>query len=321
MTVTGTATSSATDTDTSRDGMGSMHAQIAMPYTLTAGRAMGTFLAELGQQRIIGSRCAACDTVRVPAQDFCGDCGADADELVLVPNAGVLEAWTVTDQGVIAFVRLDGTAVPFLHQIVDTDPATLTMGMRVEASWAPEPVGAVLDLLGFMPNADAAIGEVQGTGETAAPIEQLAYRMELDYEHAYGHYYGTLFDGIQNSRRIRGVRCPSCRNVLVPPRPVCEACYVATTDWIDVPDTGVVQACSMCTIEFVGQLVPPPYVYAEIVLDGSSTRLIHTVGGISAEEARDGVIKPGSRVKAVWSERRTGSLTDIDYFAPVDVNE
>ena len=221
----------------------------------------------------------------------------------------------MTDQGIVALVRLDGTSVPFLHNIVDTDPATLTMGMRVEASWATEPVGAVLDLLGFVPNSDAAVGEIQGTGETAAPIEQLAYRMELDYEHAYGHYYGTLFDGIQNSRRIRGVRCPSCRNVLVPPRPVCEACYVATADWIDVPDTGVVH------IEFVGQLVPPPYVYAEIVLDGSSTRLIHTVGGISAEEARDGVIKPGSRVKAVWSDRRTGSLTDIDYFAPVDVNE
>ena len=65
---------------------------------------------------------------------------------------------------------------------------------------------------------------------------------------------------------------------------------------------------------FIGQRVPPPYVYAEIVLDGTSTRLIHTVGGLSAEEARAGVVRPGSRVAAVWSDRRTGSLADIEYF-------
>ena len=310
-----------TPTHTGHEAMGSMHAQISMPYTLTAGHAMGTFLAELANRRILGSRCASCETVRVPAQDFCGDCGADTAELVQAPTSGVLEAWTVTDQGTVALVRLDGTAVPFLHHAVVDDPSTLTVGMRVEASWSDEPSGNVLDLAGFVPSAGAADGGVEDAGETAAPIEQLAYHMQLDYEHAYGHYYGTLFDGIANSRRIRGVRCPSCRNVLVPPRPVCEACYVRTVDWVDVPDTGVVQAYSVVHLEFVGQLSPPPYVYAEIVLDGSATRLIHTVGGISAEEARAGAIKPGSRVKAVWSDRRTGSLTDIEYFTPVDADE
>lgn len=307
-----------TTTHTGREALGSMSAQIAMPYTLTAGPAMGTFLAELGRQRILGTRCPACETVRVPAQDFCGDCGAETPELVLAPSSGVLEAWTVTDQGVVALVRLDGTAVPFLHQVVVDDPATLTTGMQVEASWAPEPTGSVLDLVGFVPSTGSDVGTVKDAGPTSDPILQQNYRMELDYEHAYGHYYGTLFDGIKTARRIRGVRCPSCRNVLVPPRPVCEACYVRTVDWVDVPDTGVVQACSVVHVEFVGQLFPPPYVYAEIVLDGSATRLIHTVGGITAEEARAGAIQPGSRVKAVWSDRRTGGLTDIEYFTPVD---
>jgi hypothetical protein len=105
--------------------------------------------------------------------------------------------------------------------------------------------------------------------------------------------------------------------VLVPPRPLCEKCYVPTRQWVDLPDTGVVQGCSVVHIEFMGQRVPPPYVYAEIVLDGASTRLIHTVGGLSAEDARAGGVRPGTQVRAVWSDRRTGSLTDIDYFAVV----
>jgi uncharacterized protein len=306
---------------TTHETMDSKHFQIAMPYTLTAGRAVGTFLAELAHQRIIGARCAKCDTIRVPAQDFCGDCGEETNDLVVVPPNGTLAAWTVTDQGVVALVQLDGTSVPLLHQMIDTAPADLQVGMRVTATWAAEPVGEVTDLLGFVPAPDAAVGDVEAAGETASPVEQMPYRMELDYQHAYGHFYGALFDGIKNSRRIRGVRCPACRNVLLPPRPVCEACYVPTVDWIDLPDTGIVQACSVVHIEFVGQRVPPPYVYAEIVLEGSSTRLIHTVGGLSAEDARAGAVRPGTRVKAVWSDRRTGALTDIDYFEVVGDDE
>jgi uncharacterized OB-fold protein len=294
--------------------MSAMSAAITMPYTLTAGRAVGTFLAELANRRILASTCPSCKTVRVPAQDFCGDCGAETGEFTEVPGAGDLEAWTVTDQGVVALVRLDGTDVPFLHRLVDTETTSLEVGTRVSAVWVDEPRGHVLDLAGFSPDTGAARGEAAPATETCEPLPQLPYTMRLEYEHAYGHYYGTLFDGIAHRRRIRGVRCPSCESVLVPPRPVCEKCYVRTQQWVDLPDTGVVQGCSVVHIEFVGQRVPPPYVYAEIILDGASTRLIHTVGGLSAEDARAGSVRPGSRVRAVWSDRRTGSLSDIDYF-------
>jgi len=304
-----------------KETMGSMAAQISMPYTLTGGPATGTFLAELAGRRILGSRCSSCETVRVPAQDFCGDCGADTKELLAVPDTGTLAGWTKTANGVLALVQIDGTDVPWLHRLVDTDVDALKVGTRVRAVWVDEPKGHVLDVRGFAVDADSAVGVVTPAGETAPPIEQLAYHMILSYEHAYGHFYGSLFDSVRNDRRIRGVRCPSCRNVLVPPREYCDVCYVPTTDWIDVPDTGVVQACSVVHIEFIGQRVPPPYVYAEIVLDGTSTRLIHTVGGLSAEEARAGVVRPGSRVAAVWSDRATGSLSDIEYFRVTDAGE
>lgn len=300
--------------------MSAMSAAITMPYTLTAGRAVGTFLAELGNQRILGSACPSCKTVRVPAQDFCGDCGEETPEFTEVPGTGSLEAWTVTDQGVVALVRLDGTDVPFLHRLVEIEAGTLEVGTRVRAVWADEPSGHVLDLTGFTPDAGASPGQATPATETCEPIPQQPYTMRLEYEHAYGHHYGTLFDGIAHGRHIRGIRCPSCENVLVPPRPVCEKCFVRTEQWVDLPDTGVVQGCSVVHIEFVGQRVPPPYVYAEIILDGASTRLIHTVGGLSAEDARAGGVRPGSRVRAVWSERRTGSLSDIDYFVVEESN-
>jgi uncharacterized OB-fold protein len=295
-----------------------MSAEIVMPYTLTAGKAVGAFLAELADRRILGSYCSSCATVRVPAQDFCGDCGAETTELRHLPGVGDLDSWTVTDQGVLALVRLDGAEVPFLHRIVGAEPEQLEPGLRVSAVWADEPRGHVLDLQGFTPTPDAPRGEATPATAVNDAIPQQDYTMRLEYEHAYGHYYGTLFDGIANGRQIRGVQCPSCQSVLVPPRAMCEKCYVPTQQWIDLPDTGVVQGCSVVHIEFVGQRVPPPYVYAEIILDGAATRLIHTVGGLTAEEARAGGVRPGSRVRAVWSDRRTGGLSDIDYFVVVD---
>lgn len=302
-----------TTTHSSRETMGSMAATLKMPYTLTPGRATGIFLAALAQQQILGSRCTACSTVRVPAQDVCPDCGGESPEIVRVPETGVLEAWTQTDQGVIALVRLDGTDISLLHRLVSADGTE--MGGRVSAVWNDERTGAITDISGFAVEPNAAVGVVSDIDlATIEPIELMNYTMQLDYQHAYGHYYGTLFDGVKNDRRIRGVRCPSCRSVLVPPRPYCDACFVPTADWMDVPDTGVVQACSVVHIEFMGQRVPPPYVYAEIMLDGTATRLIHTVGGLSAESAREGGVRPGSRVQAVWSDRTTGSLSDIEYF-------
>lgn len=294
--------------------MTTLSTAIVMPYTLTAGRAVGTFLAELSNRRILGSTCQSCSTLRVPAQDFCGDCGGETSNFTQVPETGDLDAWSVTDQGIVALIRLDGTDVPFLHRIIDTDPTSLKVGSRLTAVWADEPTGHVLDLVGFVPADELPRGELLPVSETSEPIPQQPYTMRLEYEHAYGNYYGTLFDGIADRRHIRGVQCPSCESVLVPPRPLCEKCYVRTQQWVDLPDTGVVQGCSVVHIEFVGQRVPPPYVYAEIMLDGASTRLIHTVGGLSAEDARAGGVRPGSRVRAVWSDRRTGSLSDIDYF-------
>jgi uncharacterized OB-fold protein len=299
------------------DVTGTFAAQIAMPYTLTAGRAIGVFLAELARKRIIGSCCQDCGSCRVPAQDYCGDCGSDQQDLQVVPSVGTLDGFTTTQTGTLGLVRLDGTDVPVLHRILTDEPDDLTIGDRVSAVWA-EPKGTVLDLAGFELDPSAPLGSPSTADDLAEPIAQQDYEMVLDFRHAFGHYYGALFDGISAERRIRGVRCPSCRNVLVPPREYCDVCFVPTSDWVDVPDTGVVQACSVVHIEFVGQSIPPPYVYAEIVLDGTATRLIHTVGGLSAEDARAGAVRPGSRVQAVWSDRRSGSLADIDHFRVIE---
>lgn len=297
---------------TSVETMDWMAAQIKMPYTLTPGEATGIFLAELAKKRLIGSRHG--DSVQVPAVDFSATTGEPAQGFVEVAPVGELLAFTTSSSGTLGLVLIDGTTVPFLHRLVD--PSRLAVGSRVEAVWAPVSTGTVLDLAGFGPEGSTATFAPREAEDLEAPLEQIDYTMTLDYQHAYGAYYGTLFDGVKNGRRIRGIKCSSCARVLLPPRPRCDICFAPTSEWVDVASTGTVQASSVVHIEFIGQRLTPPYVYAEIVLDGTSTRLIHMVGDIDPEEAKTAAA-PGARVQAVWSDRHTGSLADIDYFAVI----
>jgi uncharacterized OB-fold protein len=298
-------------TTTSPDTMETLAAQIRVPYTLTPGEAVGIFIAELANRKLIASRHGA--TITVPAQDFDGADGAPADEFLEVAPVGVVTSFTSTSSGTFAYVQIDGTDTNFVHRLIGVPDSDLEIGLRVEAVWADEPTGTMLDLAGFGPERAAeSFAPRQGTG-LLAPIERIDYTMTLDYQHAYGHYYGTLFDGIKNDRRIRGVKCSECRRVLLPPREFCDVCYAPTSEWVDVPAVGTIQASSVVHIEFIGQRLKPPYVYAEIVLDGTNTRLIHMVGNVDPDEAKT-VAAPGARVRAVWSDRRTGSLADIEYF-------
>lgn len=293
-----------------------LDATISLPYTLTTGRAAGSFLAELGNRHILGSRCDECDRVMAPPQDYCTRCGSPSETFVRMPETGVITAVTRTAKGVLALIRLDGADTTFLHRITEDGPG-VTVGARVAAVWADSPSQSVLDLDGFV----LAEGDEEGTPSDAGQIEsliELPYALELDYRHSYGPHYGRLFDELATHRRILGSLCPHCQNVLVPPREYCDLCFVRTAQHVDVADTGRLQAFSVIHLEFVGQTRKPPYVYAEIVLDGSATRLIHTVGGIDVATAAE-TLQIGMPVKAVWKDAADcrGTLDDIDHFEPI----
>jgi uncharacterized OB-fold protein len=293
---------------------------LSMPYTLTPGGAAGEFLAALAEHRILGSRCSACERSVVPAQDVCIRCGEATPERWAVPHAGSIVTWTASDGNVVAKIRLDGTDSDLLHRFLG-DEADIAVGARVSATWAAEPTGWITDLDGFV------LGESQDgpaapilLTEPGEAISMLEYKLDLAYKHAYGHYYGRMFDELGSHSRLVGARCSACHKVLVPPRAMCDVCWAPTDEFVNVADTGVLQAFSVIHMDFVGQTRKPPYIYAEIVLDGSATRLIHTVSGSFDIATAGEVLHVGLRVKAVWRDpsERNGTLEDIEYFEPID---
>lgn len=107
---------------------------------------------------------------------------------------------------------------------------------------------------------------------------------------------------------------------MLPPREICDITHKPTGTWVEIKQTGTVRGMSVIHLQFMGQKQPPPYIYAEIMLDGASTRLIHNVSGIDMTRAKD-LVKPGTRVRAVWREERTGSLDDISHFEVIPNGE
>lgn len=292
------------------------HSEINLPYTLTPGRAAGVFLAEVKNKRIIGSRFTSGKVV-APAQDFASTNGEPFETLVVAPDTGVLTDFTRVDGVVIGLIRLDGCDNAFPHRIL-ADLDGLAAGQRVQAQWEEGVEASVLAIKGFVVAPQAPVGVVTVPEATEAPLEVIPYAMKLEFEHAYGPYYGRMFDEIRENGVIMGVRQPGYDTALLPPREIDDISHKPTGTWKACADTGTIRACSIINMEVYGQTRAVPYVYAEIVLDGASTRMVHVIEIDDLETAKT-AIKPGTRVKAVWAKgERQGRVSDIERFEVIE---
>ena len=243
----------------------------------------------------------------MPAQDFCPKSGDTEFDLVEAPHTGSLTGFTETDAGLIGLIRIDGSDVDFPHRIVDATYDDLQIDMRLEAVWAKDIENSIRRIDGFRPSPEAAVGDIRPLSEAAAPLEVIPYQLDLHYKHAFGPYYGRLFDEIRTNRRIMGVRTPDGEGALIPPREICDVTHKPTGTWVELKQTGTVRAMSVIHLQFLGQKQPPPYIYAEIILDGASTRLIHNVAGIDMS-ARQGT-------REAWYARPRGLARGADRLA------
>lgn len=303
--------------DTAPIDLPTYESKIKLPYTLTPGKSAGTFLAEMPNRRIVGSRFAD-GSVIAPAQDFSPKNGDEPTELVQAPETGVLTSFTRVDGVVLGLVQLDGCRNAFVHRIL-ADLKDVKVGQRVAAKWADGDQGtSILAIEGFVISADAPVGEVKPLTDPAEALGVINYAMELTYNHAYGPYYGRLFDEIRENGVVMGVRGSNADDALLPPREIDDITHKRTGTWKACADTGTIRACSLINMEVYGQTRQVPYAYAEIVLDGASTRMIHVIEIDDLETAKQ-KIKPGTRVRAVWTTgERKGAVSDIERFEVIE---
>jgi len=141
---------------------------------------------------------------------------------------------------------------------------------------------------------------------------------DLRYAWDNGFAISTYLDGLRKGK-IRGSLDTRTNRMLVPSRPFSEIADLSpVTNYFNLPDTGEVKTFTLSHVNCDSSPLPKGKVniFAVIALDGitEDMGLVHLLGDIKAED-----VKIGMRVKAVWQpeSKRTGSILDIKYFAPL----
>lgn len=145
------------------------------------------------------------------------------------------------------------------------------------------------------------------------PVRSFRFPSRVDYVHTASLPLARFLRGLAQ-RRILACRCPACERVYVPLRATCPTCGVGMTGEIDLPGTGQVSAFCIVNIPFEGQVIPPPYACAQVLLDGADVPIFQLIGGCDVH-----AVTTGLRVQARWvDDAALGPTMDsIRWFEPV----
>jgi uncharacterized OB-fold protein len=327
----------------SLDGVGnaplSAPMTIGFDYTRSLGPVLGRFMAGLRDRRVLGGRTSD-GRVHVPPLEYDPVTLEPITDLVDVSPTGTVVSWTWNPRPLEgqpldrpfawALIRLDGADTSLLHAV---DATAVHTGMRVRVRWASETGGRIQDIACFEPHTAAPEphtaasearasspisdkSEMSGAGmrdaaAVAEAVTVITTPIRLHYHHTTSaeetRYLLALAQG-----RLVGQRCPACRKVYVPPR-VCPADGVPPDEVVEVTDHGTVTTFCVVNVPFAGQRLEPPYVVAQVLLDGADIPIPHLILGLPAEQVRMGM-----RVAAVWREPTQWTTTpeNIAHFEP-----
>jgi uncharacterized OB-fold protein len=113
----------------------------------TASHEESVYLRALAEGKLIGARTGKDGKVYFPPHGADPATGLPTTEDVELPDKGVVTTFAIINipfvgqrikpPYVAAYILLDGADIPFLHLLLEIDPADVRMGMRVEAVWKP----------------------------------------------------------------------------------------------------------------------------------------------------------------------------------------
>src|SRR5215475_15105511 len=131
-----------------------------LQYVRDTGQAIGRYLAELKEARLIARSCHQCERVMIPPRTFCERCFRPTDDWVYVKDTGKIltfslcyVSWDVRrlkQPEIPAVIEIDGASpgMGILHLVKKATPKKVKVGMAVRAVWRPaaKRQGSVTDI-------------------------------------------------------------------------------------------------------------------------------------------------------------------------------
>ena len=132
-------------------------------------------------------------------------------------------------------------------------------------------------------------------------------RIKVPYQWSAGIVGTRFFKALRDEKKILGTRCGKCNKTYVPPVKTCGYCFAVCSDWVSVGPEGTVISVTQALFETKAHAVANP-IFALIHLDNADTNLLHLLAGPLER------VPIGSRVRAVFKEKRDAGILDILHF-------
>jgi uncharacterized OB-fold protein len=138
-------------------------------------------------------------------------------------------------------------------------------------------------------------------------IRRIEGGMPVSFRYTPGVGNTAFFEALRDRGVFLGSRCADCEVTYLPARIFCERCLASLTPDTECGPEGVVVSWTVAHVDVDGERLDPPVTYCLVQLDGADTVLLHRLLGRA---------DIGGHVRAVLSEDRTGSIGDLEGFAP-----
>ena len=288
---------------------------LSFDYTRSVGPTLGAFFTALRERRIVGIR-GSDGRVHVPVIEYDPVTNQRLTETVPVASVGTVLSWSWQPEPLggqpldrpfaWALIKLDGADTALVHA-VDGEVRT---GDRVHAHWRDETVGAITDIVCFLPGDEPE--QVPDQTDDRDPVTMVVAPTSISIEHTASRPESMYLRALQQGRLL-GARSGNDGKVYFPPREADPATGRELDQFVELPDTGTVTTFAVINIAFPGQKMQPPYVVAYILLDGADIPFLHEVTEVDAAEVRMGM-----RVQAVWRPREQWGpgIDNIEHFRP-----
>ena len=139
-----------------------------LKYAWDNGPAIGRYLAELKNGRLIAKKCNKCGRIMLPPRMFCELCWCPTDDWIEVKDTGVVNTFLLCQVNwdasrikkgqkphLPAVIEIDGATqgMGILHLLGEVEPEDIEIGMKVKAVWKKpeEREGSITDIKYFKP--------------------------------------------------------------------------------------------------------------------------------------------------------------------------
>ncbi|MGD2272448.1 MAG: Zn-ribbon domain-containing OB-fold protein [Desulfobacterales bacterium] len=137
-------------------------------------------------------------------------------------------------------------------------------------------------------------------------------KVDLPFSYSAGKTASRFLIELRDRQRIMGKRCPGCNKVIVPAQLFCSQCFTDTDEWVEVRSEGNLITFTVVHRKESHYPKDAPLAYGIIQLDGADTAFVHLLAETDVTQ-----LQAGMRVRAVFSEKRTGYILDIKHFEAI----